>query len=247
MADLQWGSGGAIDYRREALKVIGAIRAEETDPQSRTLTLGNWIDRDCPQWGGVRSSDFMPAHLKAFASAASDPYWTGITDTSYRLLSQVIAQFSPTAGLAPDFIACKEGVYRPAPPKFLEGANDGRFSYNACRVPWRVGTDALLTGDPRALALLKTLNHWMPMAANGDSGKVNAGYQLDGKPLREDSSAAFIGPLAVAAMLDPAQQAWLNTLWTDLLARHPADEDYFANSIKLLTMIVITGNWWQPL
>ena len=241
MADRQWGSRGAVNYRKEALKVIAAIRASETDPQRHTLTLGSWVDEKCPQWGGLRSSDFMPAHLKGFAADSGDPQWTQMVDATYRLLGKLL----PPTGLTPDFIAWKRGAYRPAPPHYLEGPYDGCYSYNACRVPWRVGTDYLLSGDPRALALLRPLNAWIQQATGGDPGKINAGYRLDGQPLAKDDSAAFIGPLAVAAMTDPAHQTWLNALWADLLAREPAREDYFGNSVKLLTMIVVSGNWWQ--
>ena len=247
MADRQWGSRGAIDYRREALKVLAAIRSAETDPQRHTLTLGSWVDDECPQWGGLRSSDFMPAHLKTFAAASGDPVWTRSADTTYRILGELSAAHSPQTGLVPDFVQYRQGAYRPAPPKYLEGRKDGCYSYNACRVPWRVGTDYLLTGDARARALLQPLNAWVQKTTGGDPARLNAGYRLDGTPLGEDRSAAFTGPLAVAAMSDPASQAWLNALWADLLAREPAAEDYYGNTIKLLTMIVLSGNWWQPL
>ena len=245
MADRQWGSRGEIDYRKEALKVLAAIRSAETDSQRRTLTLGSWVDAESPQRGGFRPSDFMPAHFKTFAAASGEAAWTQITDTTYRILGELIAAHSPETGLVPDFVQYKQGAYRPAPPHYLEGRNDGCYAYNACRVPWRVGADYLLSGDARALALLKPLNAWAQKATGGDPAKLNAGYQLDGSPLGEDSSAAFIGPLAVAAMSDPARQAWLDALWANLLAREPAHEDYYGNTVKLLTMIVISGNWWQ--
>jgi endo-1,4-beta-D-glucanase Y len=154
MADRQWGSKGEIDYRREAGKVLAAIRASETDPQRGIFTLGSWETDESSQWGGVRPSDFMPAHLKTFAAALGDPYWTRMADTSYRVLDGVVAAYSPRTGLVPDFIAWKAGVYRPAPPDFLEGPDDGFYGYNACRVPWRVGTDYLLSGDRRARAAI---------------------------------------------------------------------------------------------
>lgn len=248
MADRQWGSGGEIDYRAAALKTLDAIRAAECDPQRHILTLGSWEDSENRCWGGFRSSDFMPAHLKTFAAATGDPVWTQIDDTTYRLLGGVAAQFSPASGLVPDFVACKAGIYRPAPPDFLEGSHDGAYFYNACRVPWRVGTDALLSGDPRARALLEPLNAWICSITTGDPGKINAGYRLDGVPLVADRSAAFNGPLTVAAMVGgPGQQAWLNALWSDLVAHPLAADDYFGNTVKLLTMIVASGNWWQPL
>ena len=114
-------------------------------------------------------------------------------------------------------------------------------------MPWRIGTDALLSGDPRARALLQPLNAWIQRAAGGDPGKINAGYRLDGVPLKADRSAAFNGPLLVAAMIGgPDQQAWLNALWSDLADRPLAADDYFGNTVKLLTLIVASGNWWQP-
>ena len=246
MADRQWGSRGEIDYLKDARKVITAIREAESDPRLHTLTLGSWVDGKSPRRGGVRSSDFMPGHFKAFAAAAGDPQWTQIADTTYRLLGELVSTYSPNAGLVPDFIVWKGGAYQPAPPEYLEGKTDGHYSYNACRVPWRVGTDYLLTGDRRAMALLAPLNAWFPKTTGGDPRKVNAGYGLDGKPLARDGNAAFNGPLAVAAMLEGSRQAWLDALWSDLVAREAGDEDYYANSVKLLTMIVISGNWWQP-
>lgn len=245
MADRQWGSQGAVNYRKEALKVIAAIRSGETDPKRHTLTLGNWVDEESPHQGGLRPSDFMPAHLKQFATAANDPRWTQITDTTYALLRELTAAFSPKTGLHPDFVAWEKGTYQPAPRSYLESGNDGSYAFNACRVPWRLGTDFLLSGDPRALALLEPLNLWVQKATQCDPEKLNAGYRLDGAPLSKDDSAAFIGPFAVAAMAHPAHHAWLDALWTDLVSRDPSGDDYFGNSIKLLTMIVLSGNWWQ--
>jgi len=246
MADRQWGSRGEINYRKEALKVIAAILALEADPQRHTLTLGSWVDAESPQWGGVRPSDFMPAHLKSFAAASGDSAWIQSTDTTYGILKDLAAGYSPKTGLLPDFIQYKQGAYLPAPPRFLESRNDGCYSYNACRVPWRLGTDYLLTGDPRARALLEPLNAWIFRETGGDPAKINAGYRLDGKRLGKDDSAAFTGPLAVAAMIDPARPEWLNALWADLLERKPDHETYYGNTVKLLTLIVVSGNWWQP-
>ena len=245
MADAQWGSRGGIDYRKEAGKVITAIGAAETNPQRHTLTLGSWVDDESPKWSDLRPSDFMPAHLRAFAAVSGEPRWMQIADASYRLLGEMVAAANPKTGLVPDFMVWKKGNYLPAPPVYLEGRNDGCYFYNSCRVPWRVGIDYLLTGDQRALALLQPLNTWIQQTTGGDPGKINAGYRLDGNPLKKDDSAAFIGPLAVAAMSDPACQAWLNALWSDLLNRELANEDYFGNTVKLLTMIVVSGNWWQ--
>jgi len=245
MADAQWGSRGTINYRKEALKVIAAIKKSETDPERHTLTLGSWVDRENSHWGGTRPSDFMPAHFKSFGEATGDPVWSQITDATYRLFHELAAAQNPQTGLIPDFVVWKGNRFQPAPPNYLETKEDGHYSYNSCRVPWRVGTDYLLTGDPRALKLLQPLNAWIQKTTGGKPEKINAGYHLDGKILDEDESGAFTAPMAVAAMTDPNSQAWLDALWANLLARDVAREHYFENSLKLMTMIVVSGNWWQ--
>lgn len=247
LADRQWGSGGAIHYKEEALKMLAAILKGETDPARHTLTLGNWAGQTPGSRydGSLRSSDFMPGHLKAFARASGDPRWSAIVDHTYALFEEVAASFSPHTGLLPDFIVLKNGKYAPAPPRFLESKHDGAYAYNACRVPWRLGVDYLISGDPRALALLKPLNAWVQKATGGDPARINAGYRLDGKPLASDRSDAFTGPFAVAAMLGPGGQPWLDRLCATLLDRPLDDEDYYGNTIKLLTLIVLSGNGWD--
>jgi len=58
--------------------------------------------------------------------------------------------YSPATGLLPDFfepVSASDPNLRPASPDFLEGPNDGFYYYNALRVPFRIGVDALLAGD----------------------------------------------------------------------------------------------------
>ena len=57
---------------------------------------------------------------------------------------------------------------------------------------------------------------------------------------------AFVAPLAVGAMVEAGNQAWLNALW-DLVVTTPASVDgYYENTLKLLSLIVLSGNWWAP-
>ena len=54
--------------------------------------------------------------------------------------------------------------------------------------------------------------------------------------------------LAVSAMIEPASgrsnQVWLDALWTRVAAA-PA-QGYYNDSIKLATMLVVSGNFWAP-
>ncbi|HEY0707663.1 MAG TPA: beta-glucanase, partial [Polyangia bacterium] len=71
------------------------------------------------------------------------------------------------------------------------------------------------------------------------------GYRLDGTALSTGSAnGAFVGPFAVAAMIDGSHQNWLDALWTWMVDKEL--QDYYADSIRLLSMIVVSGNWWAP-
>ena len=56
----------------------------------------------------------------------------------------------------------------------------------------------------------------------------------------------FIAPLAVAAMVDKENQAWLNALSSYVIQSTKDDTDYYDSTIKLLCLIALSGNWWSP-
>ena len=58
---------------------------------------------------------------------------------------------------------------------------------------------------------------------------------------------AFLAPLAVAAMIEPAvgtNQPWLDAAWAAVVQQPPTD--YYSDSLKLMAMLVVSGNWWTP-
>jgi hypothetical protein len=148
--------------------------------------------------------------------------------------------------LLPDFAEFKNNAYVPAKANFLEDDTDGDYSWNSSRIPWRIATDYILSGDTRALTQLNTLNNWIQTSTNQNPQNIRAGYELDGTPLVNYDDLAFIAPFAVSAMISSSNQAWLNTLWTFINQQPSANEHYYANSIRLLCLIVVSGNWWTP-
>ena len=249
LADKQWGSCGVIDYAARAQQVLAAIKDGELDGFGKYVRLGDWTTPAEPGfYAATRSSDFMPDHLRAFANASADSVWTNVLDTTYGVFDAVQTNSSPLTGLLPDFIAEPLATPHPAAPNFLEGPNDGAYDYNACRDPWRLGTDYLVSGDARAKTAVQRITTWFRSATADDPHDIQAGYQLDGS-ISEGSdyrSMAFVAPLAVGAMTDAANQTWLNDLW-DLTLATPIDaEGYYENTLKLLSLIVMSGNWWTP-
>ncbi len=249
LADKQWGSCGAIDYLAEARNVIAGIKSGDLDPSGQYVKLGDWAHPSNPWYhDATRSSDFMPDHYRSFLVATSDPVWTSVLDRTYQIVAALQSAHSPATGLLPDFVKDPLGTPNPAPPGFLEDSNDGSYDYNACRDPLRLGTDFLVSGDARAKAALDKINAWIRSATGGNPAAIRSGYRLDGTPSPNTDylSMAFVAPLGVGAMVDAANQAWLNAIWDLVVGTPLGAEHYYENTLKLLSMIVLSGNWWPP-
>lgn len=247
LADKQWGSAGAIDYHAEALRVIHAIAWAEVDATGSWVRLGDWTDPgDLYYYEATRSSDFMPGHFASFEAAVGDGGWARLADRGYDMVASLQAGHAPSTGLLPDFILDPVSAPHPAPGNFLERPVDGAYSFNACRVPLRLGTAFVTRGDARARAAIVKIDDWLRGAAGDNPGNIAAGYWLDGDGLPGSgySELAFIAPFAVGAMAG-GDQVWLNNLW-DTVRWRDATGVYYADTLKLLSMIVISGNWWTP-
>jgi endo-1,4-beta-D-glucanase Y len=247
LADKQWGSKGAINYLSEARAMISAIMQYEINHKTWTVLLSDGVEFDSKDYFATRSSDFMPAHFKAFKLANNDTRWDKVVDAGYRLFKQMQDSYSPDAGLIPDFIIHVDKKPKPAPPNFLESPYDGFYNYNACRDPWRIGTDYLMTGDKRAKQIVDKINRWIRSTTSNDTYNLSAGYTLAGNDIKHRyfEALSFVAPFGVSAMDDRKNQAWLNKIWDYLVAFKLKDYDYYDNSIKLMDMIIVSGNYWE--
>src|SRR5258708_40081183 len=75
LANTQWGSKGRINYLKEAQNMIGDIMQHEINPHTYSVLLSDAIEYDSKDYNDMRSSDFMPAHFKAFEKATRDARW----------------------------------------------------------------------------------------------------------------------------------------------------------------------------
>lgn len=247
LADVQWGSAGAINYRQEALNVIQAIMAQEINPSTWSILLGDWVEPAEPAYYyGTRTSDFMFNHLRAYQTASGDAHWDQVLTTTYNLIHAMQTTYSPNTGLLPDFIQNLNSTPQPAAPSYLEGPYDGHYDYNACRDPWRIGVEYLLSADLRAKAAADAINIWIRNKTGNNPANIHAGYYLNGTDLPDNdyTTMAFVAPLGVGAMVDSSNQAWLNSVW-NLVVSQPL-EGYYEDTLKLLAMLVMSGNWWSP-
>jgi endo-1,4-beta-D-glucanase Y len=247
LADAQWGSTGRVNYKAEAEKMIGGILESTIGPESQLPMLGDWVDDNGKNYNQYtpRSSDFMLVNFRAYGKATNDPVWNDVVLQSQNVITAIQTSHSPQTGLLPDFIVINEGTPQPAPPDFLEDVTDGAYNYNAGRDPWRVGLDALIYDDATSRSIAQKISRWIETSAGNDPANIRSGYELNGTPLPGSDyfTTFFIAPMGVAAMTDPAQQGWLNAVYDSVYNTH---EDYYEDSVTLLCLLVMTGNFWAP-
>jgi endoglucanase len=252
LADKQWGSTGRINYLQEARTVIQAIRESTIGLNSKLPRLGDWA-RDLPDTSqydqySPRSSDFMPAHFRAYGRATdTSGFWNQVISATQYVTNTIQTNYSPTTGLLPDFISgtCATTEFCPAPDNFLESPNDDSYSWNAGRVPMRLGTDALINHNATSRAQVRKISLWIKQKSLSNPANIKAGYELNGNPVINSDyfSTFFAAPFGVAAMLVSGQQVWLNTIYDSVKA---TSQDYYADSVTLLCLLIMTKNYWDP-
>jgi endo-1,4-beta-D-glucanase Y len=246
LADKQWGSGGDIDYGTRARQVIAAIRRRDVDPTGSYMLLGSGVAVTEEHRDGTRTSDFMPGHFTSFAEASGDDSWRTLSDRAYGMVDDLQQTYASTTGLLPAFAkGMSKGAPRPVDGRFFGDEFDGAYSENACRAPLRIALDYLTSGNGKARTAVGRMNEWMTMSTAGDPLKIRAGYRLDGTPLSESTSMAFVAPLGVAAMVGTSHD-WLNALWDALSDETREDKLYLGDTLQLLSLIAMSGNWWTP-
>lgn len=250
LADKQWGSGGPVNYRKEAITRINALFDSVIGKDSLLPMLGDWVEFNGDKYNqfSIRSSDILPTHFKVFASVTSNQQWLFVYKRSHAVLEAIQKQYSPTSGLVPDFIVRSsdtDTTFKPAPPSYLESKYDGHYFYNAARVPWRLGADALLNGDRSSLALVRNIAEWAINIEHKDPSDIGPGYYLNGNRLNNSRylSKAFVGPFGVAAMNLESGQSFLNKAF-DICTE--LKQDYYEDSIGLFCLLLMTGNYWLP-
>ena len=245
LADKQWGSTDQYDYKAIALRIINALKQCAFSNQGYPL-LGDWVDsQDTTFAAATRSSDWMPDHYITFYKYTSDPFWQQATDEIINIATSIQETYSPQTGLIPDFIIHVGTDPRPAYPDLLESPHDGHYYYNACRTPWRLTIGYLFSGDDSLRQIINKINSWIMGKTGGDASQITAGYRLDGTAIHDFKDIAFTGGLAVATMAGSDQQ-WLDACLTELITPATEDYTYYGNTLRLLYLLVISGNYWLP-
>jgi GH18 family chitinase/endo-1,4-beta-D-glucanase Y len=239
IADKQWGSASGINYKFEAEKIITALQNNLFSESTLLPLLGDWVNKNDTYYGNIsRPSDFMLANFKAFGLASANNGWDNIINSCISKLQYIQTSFSPNTGLVPDFI--KNGD--PVIGTVLESNNDGKYFYNACRVPLRIGVFALLDNNLGSKAIVEKISNWAAIKASENPSNFYAGYELDGSAFENYTSTAFTAPMGIAAMC-AKQQSWLNNIYANTRVNH--SNAYYEDTLSMISLLIMTGNFWD--
>ncbi len=228
-AHYQWGSqNSSINYLEEAKKVIQRIMEYQVEKPGYILKPGDGF-------GGsdlVNPSYFAIGWYRIFKKISQDTNWDKVIDSCYSILK--IFENTET-GLVPDWC---DALGREV------SGQSYNYSYDACRVPWRVGMDYLWYGEQKAYQINYKILSWLINSTGNNVDNIVSGYSLDGTKLVNYSNAAFVGPFGVGSMIDDDFQNWCNALYNKLKNyTNGGAWGYYQDCLKMLTMLTMTGNF----
>ncbi len=249
LAHAQWGSGGKVAYRSEALKVMAALQRRVIHPDSDLVQMGDWVDPAYPlEYEAVRTSDLMPLQLRSFNRVGGQSGWADTAAASLNLLVRLQQNWAPGTGLVPDFaVGTTTTQPRPAAPGFNGAADAGQYAFNACRVPWQTAADYLLYGTAKSRTVTMRMLTWLQSASGGDIYRIYGGYNLNGTATVGWNHVCFTGAFGVGAMVDPRYQELLNDIWDDVAITTAGDPaDYYGATLRMVYLLAMSGNLWAP-
>jgi hypothetical protein len=113
------------------------------------------------------------------------------------------------------------------------------YSYDACRIPWRIAIDYLWNGNQKAKAWCTKVSNW---AMNIGPANIRSGYNLDGSNPGEFHNMSFVGAFTVGAMCNSQEVLDSFSAEMTLMEYDPYWYHAYLGNCYLLTL---TGNMWR--
>lgn len=243
LAHRQWGSNGEIHYLEEAKTLIGRLMEYVVNKPQYTISRDQITDPEVHYLDFTMSAYQMPAWMRLFYEVTGDDEWTKVIRAVYGVFDYFY-KLNPETGLAPyTFMAENLGPMK---------GKAYTFSFDSCRVPWRVALDYLWNGPDET-----GLSHDYPSrnaawfarymeSIDWDFDRVNAAFDLDGTPYSEALSPRnIVGMMAPAALVDESHRKLLEKSYAylsglELMRQWPGD--YYQDALAVLGMLTLTGN-----
>ncbi len=249
LAHSLWGDKDEINYINEAIKRINALMDSCVNKNDYILTLGDWVSgiKDNNFKYVTRSSDFLIYHIRQFIQfdTKNSDKWQFVIQTINSIIAEEMRERCKYTGLMPDFFIKDNGIYVAPKGKILESIHDGDYFFNSCRIPWRYSMDIILNGTP-VTEQLHTLNSWIKNTTFFNPENIKSGYYIandyPGKPFGSPNNLSFIAPFLVSSLIEKGHDNWTLSIWKTLMNKPITQCTFYENTLKLLSMIVATGN-----
>lgn len=233
IAEQQWPGNGYLD---KAKLILGSIWDEDINADNMPHLGSNWTDHYI-----YRPSDWMAGHFRAFEKVDGGRDWDKVSGKLYDNFWWFQTE-TTTSGLISDFV--KDGK----PSAIGESAHDTKYFYNACRVPLRFAMDyARHKGENNNQDALSTVMNPLLNATEGNAANVKTGYNLDGSVIsgQDFNGLEFLAPYG-AGLIAMGDQDAMNSAWKEMQQPWTTTNDTrsFGDALKLLSMLVMSGNWW---
>jgi len=239
VASHQWQSDAYVNDAKMMIRIIREKQFEGDVLKPGDMFGGNNLV--CPSY-------FSPAYYKVFKDydPGQGAFWDAAIAKSY----QIINAAGGTSGLVPDWCTAAGQVSSAANQYEDQGKN---FIFDAIRTPFRAGIDYLWHGTPAAKAYNEKISTWL-MNNHSSPGQIGSKYGTrlnnnEGARLSSHSNNTFLGCFAVGLMgtdLGTNAQNYLNQIYQTNLNLNPGYGEYFNASFKMLSLLVLTGNFYLP-
>lgn len=186
LASRTWKDGSYLDLAREVLE---SILRHETLERAGRLYLLPWpaptggIADPAPQ----NPSYYAPSHFRVFYEVTGDKRWLELADTGYYLIGRLQDSCGGTggSGLVPDWCAVDmQGNIAQLPGK------SSIYGWESVRVPLRVAADFQISGDSRALGVLRRFGAFFDREFSR-TGRIFSEYACDGRAVGPFENALF--------------------------------------------------------
>jgi len=249
IADRQWGSTGQVhDYKNDAITLIDIILRLEVNGPSNNRTFNNgdgWGDAN-----GCRNPSYQsPAYARVYKlfleeNGQNSSGWSEVADGTVNLLINNSGQTN--SGL-PSNWSLDNG--QPNNSCSASGTTPFSFGFDACRAPWREGTDYLWFGSESTgmQTIINTqADFWIGRGgANEVQGGNSFGQNGNGSGFRDNNSfLGMVGAQSLASSTTNQHQNFVNDLYTK--NKNVNNSNYFSQVLKCIGLFVQTGNFWNP-
>ncbi len=229
----QWPS--ISNYSTDFSTIINAIRTYEI--QSST-SAGPYQTNNGDGWGmsnSCRNPSYQsPAYYKVFGAfdTSNLSIWNNAVIASYALIS---VNVNSSTGLVSNWCDVNGNANN------CNGPNE--YGWDACRFPWRMATDAIWWNDVNAQTRCTSLANFIkgkgvtnlkgPLPQVGGTGSYH--------------SPAFVSTWSCSLLgSNSSFQTTLNAAYSETLKTQDALPSYFGNTLRLLSLFQMTGNFWNP-